>query len=211
MNAIDKLIAGYHRFRSGYFLQHRQQFETLANQGQSPAVAVVGCCDSRVDPAIITDSPPGEMFVIRNVANLVPPCEGEGTWHGTSAALEFAVRGLKVQHIVVLGHARCGGIRALMTGENGTGERDRFISKWMEIAHRARETALSPTLELDFEQRLRLCEQEGVRTSLDNLLTFPWIRKRVESGQLALHGWYFDVATGELQALDGQSGRFQPL
>jgi carbonic anhydrase len=136
LDAIESLIAGYRRFREGYFRDNQQRLTTLALEGQSPAVAIVGCCDSRVDPAVITDSAPGELFVIRNVANLVPPCEGEGTWHGTSAALEFAVRGLEVEHIIVLGHARCGGIRALMEEKEDSGNDDQFIYHWMRIADR---------------------------------------------------------------------------
>lgn len=211
MDAIEELVAGYRRFRNGYFRDHRERLTALAREGQSPAVAIVGCCDSRVDPAVITDSAPGELFVIRNVANLVPPCEGEGTWHGTSAALEFAVRGLEVEHIIVLGHARCGGIRALMEETEDSGNDDQFISHWMRIASHAREAALSPTLSLDFEQRTRLCELESIRTSLDNLLSFPWIRKRVEAEALRLHGWYYDMASGELQALDPDTGHYHPL
>jgi len=203
LDAIQNLIDGYRRFREGYYKQHEERLTALAEQGQSPKVAVVGCCDSRVDPAVITDSAPGDLFVIRNVANLVPPCEGEGTWHGTSAALEFAVTGLHVEHIVVLGHARCGGIRALMETEEAAAAPDDFIYHWMRIAREARERALAPELALDFEQRAHLCEQEAIRISLRNLLSFPWIQERVEADALRLHGWYYDMVSGTLQALDG--------
>ncbi len=210
MDAIEALIAGYRRFRNGYYREHEARLTALAEQGQSPAVAVVGCCDSRVDPAIITDSAPGDLFVIRNVANLVPPCEGEGTWHGTSAALEFAVTGLEVDHIVVLGHARCGGIRALLERDDSA-PAEGFIHHWMSIADEARRKALSPELELDLDQRARRCELEAIRVSIGNLMSFPWVRERVERGELKLHGWYYDMASGELQALDPESGEYRAL
>ncbi len=205
---IDELIAGYHRFRSGYYEKNRERLTALAQQGQTPVAAVVGCCDSRVDPAVITDSAPGTLFVIRNVANLVPPCEGEGVWHGTSAALEFAVQELEVDHIVILGHARCGGIRALMEEAEQEGDGQRFIHNWMRIADRARQVAASSQLPLDRERRLRLCEKESIRISLENLMTFPWIAAKVRAGSLALHGWYYDLATGELQILDRTKGTY---
>ena len=209
MDAIDALIAGYHRFREGYYKANEERLTALATEGQSPKVAIVGCCDSRVDPAVITDSAPGELFVIRNVANLVPPCEGEGTWHGTSAALEFAVCGLGVQHLIVLGHARCGGIRSLLEG--GEQGENQFITDWMRIAEGAREIALSQEGTLDMDERARLCELESIKISLSNLASFPWIRKRLEAGSLELHGWYYDMRSGELLFLDREQDRYHPL
>ena len=206
---IDALIAGYHRFRAGYYKANEERLTTLAMEGQSPAVAIVGCCDSRVDPAVITDSAPGELFVIRNVANLVPPCEGEGTWHGTSAALEFAVCGLGVEHLIVLGHARCGGIRALLEGDS-QGE-NHFINEWMRIAEEAREIALDQDGPHSMEERARLCELESIKISLSNLASFPWIRQRLEAGSLELHGWYYDMRSGELLFLDREQDRYRPL
>ena len=209
MSAIEELIRGYHRFRQGYYQENRDRLVSLA-QGQSPAVAVVGCCDSRVDPAVITDSAPGDLFVIRNVANLVPPCEGQGIWHGTSAALEFAVRGLQVAHIVILGHARCGGIRALMEAET-TADNYQYIGDWMRIAAPARERALELGAGRPMDEQARLCELEAIRVSLANLETFPWVRERLAAGTLSLHGWYYDLASGTLLALDRPSDRFEPV
>jgi len=208
LTAIDDLLAGYRRFREGYFQDNRERLTDLA-AGQSPRVAMVACCDSRVDPAVITDSAPGELFVIRNVANLVPPCEGEGIWHGTSAALQFAVCGLDVEHLVVLGHARCGGIRALLEGRDERGE-DSFVADWMRIAAAARRNALERDDLHDFDQRAHACELDAIGISLANLASFPWIRERIDKGSLELHGWYYDLTSGELLCRDPVSGRFTP-
>ena len=203
---IDKLIAGYRRFRRRYFHEEPQLFASLVARGQSPAVAVVACCDSRVDPAIIMDCEPGDLFTIRNVASLVPPYEPDGLYHGTSAALEFAVRILKVGHVIVMGHAQCGGIQALMEGTTGiTG--GEFITSWMRIASRAREIALADPERITAEARRRCCEQTAIQISLANMLTFPWVRERTELQQLRLHGWYFDIGSGELIRLESGGGR----
>lgn len=207
MDPIDKLLQGHERFRQRYFAENPELFERLARRGQAPKVAVVACCDSRVDPAIITDCDPGDLFTIRNVANLVPPHEPEGVYHGTSAALEFAVRGLNVEHILVLGHAQCGGIQALMSGDYSS-SRDDFIGHWMAIARDARERVLADESLADPEQRYRACEHAAIGISLNNLMTFPWIRERVEAGTLHLHGWYFDLHSGALLRRDPESGRF---
>jgi len=201
LSAIEQLIAGYRRFRSGYYEDNSERLSDLARVGQSPKVAVVACCDSRVDPAVITDSTPGDLFVVRNVANLVPPCEGKGTWHGTSAALQFAVACLEVEHVIVLGHAHCGGIRSLLEGQ-GEKQEDNFIADWMSIADEARKQALARTDLETFDQRAHVCELNSIQISLTNLLTFPWIRERVEKQTLQLHGWYYDMQSGELLEVD---------
>jgi carbonic anhydrase len=210
LNVIEQLIAGYHRFRGGYYEANRERLVDLARQGQSPKVAVIACCDSRVDPAVITDSQPGELFVIRNVANLVPPCEGEGIWHGTSAALQFAVCGLEVEHLIVLGHARCGGIRSLLEGRENEDE-DRFIAAWMSIADEARQRALTRSDLQTFDERAHACELDAIAISLDNLQTFPWIRERMEQNRLQIHGWYYDILSGELLQRERNGGGFTPL
>lgn len=206
---MESLIQGFRRFREHYFDEHRTLFEALALRGQTPKVLLIGCCDSRVDPAIIFDAQPGEMFVLRNVANLVPPFAPDQGHHGTSAAVEFAVRGLEVEHIVVLGHARCGGVRALVEGQ--TAEQSDFIAGWMHIARSARDRALALTLSAGqpMDAARRMCEQETVAISLANLMTFPWIRERVEHGRLMLHGWFFDLESGELFRLDPICNTFQ--
>ncbi len=208
MNVIDQLVAGYHRFRDGYYQQNRERLVELARSGQSPKVTMVACCDSRVDPAVITDSTAGDLFVIRNVANLVPPCEGEGIWHGTSAALQFAVCDLEVEHIIVLGHSRCGGIRALVEAPDSRQE-NKFITSWMSIAGEARERAHRDFDTLD--EQAHACELEAIKISLRNLQSFPWIRSRVEQHTLQLHGWHYDMVSGDLLRLDTGSGKFVPV
>ena len=196
----EKLINGYQRFRDGYYQRNRTRLEQLA-QKQNPEIAMVSCCDSRVDPSILFDLEPGDIFVIRNVANLVPPFETRGDYHGTSAALEFAVTCLQVKQIVVLGHANCGGIRALMDND-GSIKPDSFIDSWMQIAEPARNEVLSRE---DLEtpaQRIDACEKTAVSYSLKNLMTHPWIRSRVESGDLDLVGCYYDLHRGELVEVD---------
>lgn len=204
-----RLTQGYQSFLSGRFSSERKRYQTLAEKGQHPEILIIGCCDSRVSPEVIFDAGPGELFVVRNVANLVPPYEPDSdSYHGTSAAIEFAVEGLEVKHIVVLGHASCGGIRSFyeqakpLTAGN-------FIGKWMsQIATTAER--LGPLPE-DPKQALRQLELAVIEHSLNNLMTFPSIRKRVEEGRLKLHGTYFGVATGLLFLRDNETRRFVPF
>lgn len=209
MSSPKQLIAGFQRFRERSLADDDAQFHDLVQFGQTPTTLVVGCCDSRVDPALILDCAPGDLFVIRNVANLVPPAENQGHYHGTSAALEFGVRNLAVQHIIVLGHAQCGGIHALLEG--GVAEDDTFIAAWMRIADAAREQIEQEFAGAGSEARHRACEQQAILVSLDNLMTFSWIRERVEQGKLALHGWYFDIERGELLGYDATTRKFETL
>lgn len=211
MAHIEKLIDGFKRFRSNNYQQNHALFERLTKHGQSPKTIVVGCCDSRVDPAIVTDCDPGDLFIIRNVANLVPPYESGGSYHGTSAALEFGVRHLQVENIIVLGHCQCGGIRALMSQAPGTEPQEGFISSWMKVASHARNRVLSKQHGQSLEQQSRACEQEAILVSLDNLLTFPWILERVALKKLTLHGWYFDMEKGELLGYNPESNSFAAL
>jgi phosphoribosylaminoimidazole-succinocarboxamide synthase len=205
---IDKLVKGYARFRKNIYEKNQVLFERLRRQGQSPKTIVVGCCDSRVDPAIVTDCDPGDLFIIRNVANLVPPFEISGNFHGTSAALEYGVRNLEVENIIVLGHAHCGGIQALLN-QTTTSPREGFISGWMNVASHAKNRVLSRMSGKSREEQERACEQEAILVSLDNLLTFPWILERVANKKLALHGWYFDMGHGELLHYNPVSNRFE--
>jgi carbonic anhydrase len=199
------LLDGYRRFRTETWPQQRARFEELAAQGQSPRTMVIACSDSRVDPQMIFSAGPGELFVVRNVANLVPPYMPDAAFHGTSAAVEFAVRVLKVRDLVVMGHALCGGIRALREGvPAGAGD---FVAGWIGIAADARAVALrcdDPTAAQE------AAEHEAVRISLANLLTFPWVADGVAAGSLALHGAHFGVATGRLVLLDAATGTFRP-
>jgi len=196
MRDIAKFISGFERFKNRYFREERGLFERLG-QGQHPRALFIACCDSRVDPAILTGADPGDLFVVRNVANLVPPYGHGAGAPGIRAAIEFAVRCLEVEHIIVLGHSQCGGIQALMAPE-GPGEGLEFVPAWMEIAATAREQVLRQLPHKSAPLQARACEQAAILVSLDNLLTFPWISDRVESGKVALHGWYFDLGSGEL-------------
>ncbi|MCP4076660.1 MAG: carbonic anhydrase [Gammaproteobacteria bacterium] len=197
---IEKLIEGYGRFRDGYFKYNQSRLDQLANK-QTPEIAMISCCDSRVDPGILFDVEPGDLFVIRNVANLVPPFETKGDYHGTSAALEFAVISLGVKQVVVLGHANCGGIRALM--ENNTSiKSDSFIDSWMQIAAAAKKEVLARN-DLDSDQqRIDACEKIAISHSLKNLMSYPWIQRRVKENNLNLAGCYYDLRTGELAVVD---------
>lgn len=205
---MNRLIEGFRNFRQHLWPENRALFRALADRGQAPSVMVIACADSRVDPQMIFSAAPGEIFTVRNVANLVPPYAPNRDYHGTSAALEFAVRSLAVHHIVVLGHADCGGVRALMGGPDPAGNSD-FIDSWMRIAAPARARALAKTGG-DAQAAQHVCEHETVKVSLDNLMTFPWIRERVETGQLALHGCYFGIEAGQLLLLD-RDGEFRPV
>lgn len=197
---IEKLSKGYERFRNGYYQRNRARLEQMANK-QAPEIAMVSCCDSRVDPGILFDVEPGEIFVIRNVANLVPPIETIGDYHGTSAALEFAVSYLHVKQIVVLGHANCGGIKALMERDTFT-RSESFIDSWMQLAGSAKKEVLASNAFRTHKQRLHDCEKKAVSYSLYNLMTYPWIREQVEEGSLRLVGLYYDLRNGELDVLE---------
>jgi len=209
MSSPGQLIEGFSRFRERHFARDDALFRDLVEQGQSPKILVVACCDARVDPALVLDCAPGDLFVIRNVANLIPPAENQGHYHGTSAALEFGVRKLNVGHVIVLGHAHCGGIHALLEGDMQ--REDAFLSEWMGIADAARERVSRELASADSAMRHRACEQNAILVSLENLMTFSWIRERVEQGALALHGWYFDIERGELLGYNAAVGRFEAL
>ena len=201
---MKKLLAGYQRFRAKGWPEQRPAFESLANKGQSPKALVVACVDSRIDPALIFDAAPGEMLTVRNVANLVPPYAPDAAYHGTSAALEFGVRVLEVQHVIVLGHSLCGGVRALLDG--APEHAHEFVAPWMSIASSARVRALACVSD---EERQQCCEHEVIKISLANLITFPWVAERIATGKLQLHGAWFDIRTGVLTILQ-PDGSFAP-
>lgn len=195
---IDRLVAGFRGFHALYYEQRPERITDLVERGQKPKVLMIACSDSRVDPAIVTNAEPGELFIVRNVANLVPPYMPDGNYHGTSAALEFAVRDLKVEHIVVLGHSRCGGIRALMDASAGEESQREFIGPWVSICHCAGGKTDSDEV-----------ERGAIKGSLNNLMTFPWVRERVEAGNLSLHGWWFKIETGNLWELNAETGEYE--
>lgn len=207
----QKLIDGFLRFRAQHFEHDDGLFQQLVAQGQNPQTLIVACCDSRVDPALVLDCAPGDLFVIRNVANLVPPAEGRLGHHGTSAALEFGVRNLGVQHIIVLGHAQCGGIRALIETGGAISNPDSFIDDWMHLAESARSSVMRDMPQASMEERMLACEQRSILVSLQNLMTFSWIRERVEKGTLTLHGWYFDIERGQLLRYNEHTKAFEAL
>jgi carbonic anhydrase len=209
MNFPERLITGYRSFLDGRLSTEQTRYRELAEHGQSPEVMVVGCCDSRVSPEVIFDARPGELFVVRNVANLIPPYETGGSYHGVSAALEFAVGVLRVKHIVVLGHAQCGGVRAFVEDNEPVSPGD-FIGRWMSLITPAAER-IGPRGETSLAEYVTRLEQASIAHSLDNLLTFPRLRKLIERGDVTLHGAYFGVATGRLSVRDPVSGAFVPV
>ena len=209
----ERLTKGYRAFLEGRFAVERGRYQTLAGTGQSPSIMVIGCVDSRVSPEVIFDAAPGEILVARNVANLVPryepPSEEDPSHqHGTSAALEFAVRALKVRHIVVLGHAFCGGIRAFVSEDAPLSSSD-FIGRWMSQIAPAAEEVTEPKGETD--TYLRQLEFASVELSLRNLMTFPFVKGAVEKGELSLHGAFFGVASGKLLVRSPKTGVFEPV
>jgi carbonic anhydrase len=208
--SLRRLTQGFLEFRNASFLPQRALFEQLAQQ-QRPRVMMIACSDSRVDPAILTNAEPGDLFMVRNVANLVPPCAMDRAQHGVSAALEFAVTALGVEHVVVFGHADCGGIRALLTSDPAIDEEHTFIHRWLQIADEARRRTLIIARDQPLETQLRMLEREAIKTSLANLLTFPWIEERVVDRRLRLHGWSFDIKQGEIHAYVPEHDAFEPL
>ena len=207
---LRRLTEGFLAFRSASFEPKRAMFEQLA-QKQQPRVMMIACSDSRVDPAILTNAEPGDLFMVRNVANLVPPCAMDRAQHGVSAALEYGVTALGVEHIVVFGHVDCGGIHALLTADPAIDEQHTFIHQWLQIADEARRRTLIIARDRPVETQLRILEQEAIKTSLANLLTFPWIEERVVGGRLRLHGWSFDLKAGEVHAYVPERDAFEPL
>jgi len=192
---MERLIEGFRRFRRDYFEEHRARFERLAERRQHPRYAVVTCCDSRIDTTRIFDAIPGEIFLIRNIANLVPPYRPDERQHSTSAAIEYAVRILKVGQFVVLGHAGCGGIKALLDPPE---ESTDFVASWLEIAAPARDRLAAQADSIDPGQRQRTCELEVLKDSLEHALSFPWVAERVEDGSLQVDALYLDLEQGEL-------------
>ena len=205
----DILTQGYRSFLGERLPAERKRYEDLA-KGQNPDVLLIGCCDSRVAPEVIFDCGPGEIFTIRNVANIVPPYEEGGGYHGTSSAIEFAVIGLKVGHIVVLGHATCGGIKAHATNADPLSEGN-FIGKWVSLVGPASEALAAQGVDKGAPDYLTRLEHASIAKSLENLMTFPFVRERVAAGALHLHGAHFGIERGELLVRDPNTGAFQSV
>ena len=203
------LLDGYRAFTSQRLPTEQSRYRELSERGQSPAVMVIGCCDSRVSPEVIFDAGPGELFVVRNVANLVPVYQPDGGAHGVSAALEYAVNVLRIQHIVVLGHAQCGGIRAFIDDIEPLSPGD-FIGRWMAMFVKPGEVVEQRDRESRQDFTIRI-EKAAIHRSLENLMTFPFVRTLVERGGLNLHGAYFGVAEGSLFVLDREAKEFHSV
>lgn len=206
---LIRLFAGFKRFRHKYFDGDNSVYRKLTESGQTPKTLIIGCSDSRVDPAILSSASPGELFVVRNVANLVPPFEDKDGFHGVSSAIEFAVVNLKVEIVVVLGHQQCGGIRALMTGVPNAGPS--FIARWVSIADEARQAVLKAHPGEDSAALCGHCELESIRISIRNLRTFPFIRDAIRERDLNLVGIYFDMDAGRLLELNEDLGTFSAI
>lgn len=198
-SAVQSLIKGYQQFKHKYF-EKNNIYENLVQNGQKPKALVIACCDSRTDPAMITNCNPGDIFAIRNVANLVPPFSDDKTHHSIYAALKFGIINLGIKNIIVLGHSHCGGICSLMENNH---------DKWMEIAMPTKQEVLAKYANHPLEEQKRQCEQISIINSLNNLKTYPWIKERVLANELSLHAWYFDLSTGTLTRLQQASSHDQ--
>ena len=198
----QQLIEGLRRFRRESFPRFREHYQRLVEQGQRPSTLFVGCADSRVVPDLLTSSLPGELFVLRNVGNLVPPFEQDAGFHGTSAGIEFATLMLEVKDIIVCGHSHCGAIRALFSPMRGDAP---HVTRWLELARPALADS-EPS-----EPALRRTEMRSIVLQLERLMSFPMVRERVERGELCLHGWYYVIEKGQVMGLDTGSGDFVPL
>ena len=206
----EALVAGYHAFVGGRLPEEQQRLSDLALTGQSPKIMLIGCCDSRVPPEVIFNARPGELFVVRNVANLVPPYKPDGELHGTSAALEYAVQALKVEHIVVMGHGRCGGVRAFAERDRKALSPGDFVGRWMSLLEPAA-GAVPAADQRDPDRFAALLEVASLKQSLANLRTFPWIRMKENKREISLHGVWFDISMGELHAYDEDQAHWSSI
>jgi carbonic anhydrase len=204
----DNLADRFRRFKQRHFLPNAEQYEELATYGQSPEAMIISCSDSRVDPETIFGAKPGELFVARNIANLVPPYEVGGGFHGVSTAIEFAVLNLGVKRIIVMGHSGCGGVKAALDQSKAIQTEAKFISRWMSMLDEARLGVLATHQMRPEAEKLRALEKEGIKTSIANLRTFPFISEREDRGLLTLHGAYFDIGSGTLSVLDHSRNEF---
>ncbi|MEI2636911.1 MAG: carbonic anhydrase [Methylotenera sp.] len=211
MRDVTKFLSGFRRFQHSYLGKKHELFDQLVKQGQRPRALVIACCDSRCDPALLTDCDPGDMFVVRNVANLVPPHVQATYFAATTSAIAFAVHNLEVEHIIVMGHAQCGGIRALLEHKTPNCNEEELIAKWLGIAEDARQYVLRDLSGKPEHVLTHACEQAAILISLENLMSYPWIKQRVEAKKLALHGWYFDMQQGDLLEYQPESGHFEVL
>jgi carbonic anhydrase len=211
--ALDRLLKGFADFRLGYYREHLDLFEKLATEGQSPKILIIGCADARVDPGILTHTQPGDIFTVRNISAMVPPAQipPDQAQHGTSAAIEYAVRALEVEHVVILGHALCGGIAALVDGAAGATAGYDYLSTWITVARNVRDIAVNDLAGRSREEIVRAVEQASVVNSVANLMGFPWIAERVRAGKLVLHAWWFNLTEGQLYAFNPDTAVFDAV
>lgn len=215
--SLDHFLAAIRSFRTRFYRDEPETMQALLEYGQHPTALMIACSDSRVDPALLVDAAPGDLFVVRNVANLVPPYNLNDTYQSIGAAIEYAVRDLKVGHIIVMGHAHCGGIKALLNSVSGQKPERDFIGNWVSIAEDACDLYIKPASGLKKMSLLQLkeypylVERAAVENSLKNLLSYPWLNIAVLEGRLKLHGWWFDLETGDLWATDAETGQFMPV
>lgn len=202
------LIEGHIKFKREDYPREQSNYMALATEGQAPKVLIVGCSDSRVDPTLIFNAQPGDIFMVRNVANLVPPYQADGAYHGVSAALEFGVMHLEVEHVVVLGHRGCGGINAMLDPKAPLRDDMTFITNWVSMMSDARDAVRRDMPDASVEDQVDALVQRSISASLDNLRSFPFIQQRVSDGKLLLHGAYFDVGTAGLYVRDGETGQY---
>ncbi|MGQ0455874.1 MAG: carbonic anhydrase [Hyphomicrobium sp.] len=207
----ENLTDRFRRFKHRHFAPNADQYEELATYGQNPDTMVISCCDSRVDPETIFSAMPGELFVVRNVANLVPPYETGGKFHGVSTAIEFAVLNLRVKHLIVMGHSGCGGVKAALDQSAAIQTEAKFISRWMSMLDDARISVLASHQMRPHAEVQEALEKEGVKQAIKNLRTFPFIKDTEEKGRLSLHGAHFDIKSGTLAVLNHSRGVFYPL
>lgn len=208
---INKLIAGYKKFRLEHY-EINNTYDPLVIYGQKPKFLVIACSDSRVDPAIITGCKPGEVFSVRNIANLVPPYKEQTRYFSVTSALEFGVNQLGVKDIIILGHSCCGGIQATLEFDfNTSPDNYNHIHSWLQIAKEAKNITEAECQSNEFEKKLHFCEKTSLKISLNNLKTFPWIIEKVRKKELNLHGWYFDLATGIIERYDDEKKKFISL
>ncbi len=207
----ESLTDRYRRFRHRHFVQNSDHYEELATHGQNPETMIISCSDSRVDPETIFSAMPGELFIVRNVANLIPPYETGGKYHGVSAAVEFAVMNLRIKNLIVMGHSGCGGIKAALDQSAAIQTEAQFISRWMSMLDDARLSVLSSHQNSPQAVKQEALEKEGIKQAIKNLRTFPFVRDQEERGRLSLHGAHFDIRSGTLTVLNHSRGMFYPL
>ncbi len=209
-NRLQEFEKGHEAFQKVKFNHSKERFKKLVDEGQNPKALFIGCSDSRIMPAMITGSGPGDLFIVRNIGNFVAPYKPDADYHATASAIEYAVSILEVSDIIVCGHSHCGAIEALHKNIEATSENIHTV-KWLELGKEAKKVALLVYGNKDKEAMLRYTEKISVVYQLDNLLTYPGVKKRVEEGTLYLHGWHYDMEDGDIEYYDDENYEFKPL